>query len=616
MENKTEELTEEQVKKEDFLRVCSSPKEVWGWIYTYLDIDLPFEHSQDDSTSSPIEAIYEIYSAIRDNKGLDNPGYILLSSRSGYKTLSSSILEVMVIFHFRLTIAHMAAVQSQSEVAIGYVNDFVRKLQPYWEHHKWEKVSDNKKLIQFLTPEKDNPFIKIIIASLQGANSSHTNLLFVDEVDVIQNPKAYEEAKHIPSYDRGRFPITVILSTRKFANGLMEKEISTAHLKNNSILRWNLVDITERCSPARHRPDLPKETRYVNKNMPLKQISFSDWENLEEQDKDRYLRIEAYAGCAKCKLLPVCRLKLAHKSNKATGGLYKPIDYTIGEFTKTTTNPDMAESQLLCWKPSSTGLVYPRFEASENGNLLNINKAYESLMGEAKKVTFDELIEAMLNLGIRFYAGLDWGHTKEFTMVVCAIMPNGEYWIVDNYASAGLEASDQIDRGKMFQEAYHVHKWFPDQAYPGAIVTWGKQVGSCEKFTKDVRLGIDNTRTVILNAAGQRKLKVLDIPRNERIKKTFSNHGFKLDSKGDPTEEPDDKEYSDTADAIRYLFQNLLGKANKKPTISFGQVPKNPELTTNPLEKLPISQKTGQIQSISWGEDPKPPKKGKFNWSV
>ena len=52
-------------------------------------------------------------------------------------------------------------------------------------------------------------------------------MLFMDEVDVVQDPRALEEAKMIPSMsnDRKYFPLTVYLSTRKFAGGLMEKTL-------------------------------------------------------------------------------------------------------------------------------------------------------------------------------------------------------------------------------------------------------------------------------------------------------------------------------------------------------------------------------------------------------
>src|SRR5205807_160032 len=104
-----------------------------------------------------------------------------------------------------------------------------------------------------------------------------------------------------------------------------------------------------------------------------------------------------------------CKTRLAHRPDNAKGGLYKPISVVINNFKKIT--PDMGEAQLMCWKPSSKGLVYPRFETTINtGNVITLEKAYETLFGETKKKVNElELLLAMHNLGINFYAGVDWG---------------------------------------------------------------------------------------------------------------------------------------------------------------------------------------------------------------
>ena len=617
----------EEIKKRDFFNVIQSQEELRDWIFTYLEIDLPFEHVDQDSTSDALSALYEIYTAVRDNTGKDNPGYIMLSCRSGYKTLSSSILEVLLMFHFRITIAHMAAIKGQSAKAIEYVNGFVRKCEPYWKHHKWTKLSDNKGKVEFAAPDpndpeitKDTPYIIIVVATMQGANAQHTNMLFIDEVDVMNNPRAYEEAQKVPDYDasKGTYPITVFLSTRKFAFGLMQKEIENAATKGNKILRWNLIDLAGQCEPERHKRNADGSTilRYIKKTLPLVQLSPSEYEVIETRQKIDWEAVQAHPGCLTCPLLPVCKTRLADKPDNAIGGLYKPIQYIINEFRRTET--DMAEAQLLCWKPSSAGLVYPRFEHSLGGNLIAIAEAYSSLMGEEKLgVTFEQLVEAMHQLGIQFYAGLDWGYTKEFTIVVVAKLPNGDFWLMDSYASPGLELSDQVEKGQLYQEKYKISKWFVDQAYPGSIKTWTKSVGPCPKFTKDVMGGIEATRGAILTAAGRRMLKVIETPHNKRLKDTFKLHSFKLDNLGEPTDNPDDGEYSDTADGIRYIFQNLIGTKRNKPIITTAEGLPEPSLKSNPGEKVMNSQ-TGAVYENARSDSANKGKTGGrkgFNWS-
>jgi hypothetical protein len=721
------------------------------------------------SNSSPIDAIWEIYSAVKNNTGNITPGYILLSSRDSYKTASVSVLEVLLMLHFKCTVAHMAAIKSQSQKAISYINSFIRKLKPYLEHHGWELASDNKTKIQFETPSGASPYITVIIATLAGSNSEHTNILCVDgkttimtkntrpscpnrmrmkktargvyrdflkgekletisynhssgeiefkeitnafiskqpqwelvlesgkkltvghshpcfvfgkgyveakdivdgdvllrmkktktgtshkfrdkknlnrfyvektentfeqvlygsllgdggvykkiennahyssthgiaqkeylmwkkeilgqeldmhdyfvekngysqkpahriysgntktlnkivsfrkdfegiekldalglavwfmddgsssdssnftlhtegfsyeqhvflkdflfrkfeisvdisgytksdtgvfynvlrgkneafwrlydicgkyihptmlykvegllrqsvftcrhcgetlrriedgsrycfcctkkecqsvhkkilhkdkvlkssdagktkkmydftvkdnhnffangflvsncadELDVIPNPKAYEEAKMIPGVMNGRFPITVKLSTRKFAFGLMNNEIENRHVSGDKLLRWNIMDTAERCPATRHLPDLPKKTLYIQRELPLLTISEDKFETLEETKQVDFDKIEAFAGCENCKILPVCRTRLAFREESCVGGFYKPIDAVINLFR--VNNPDIASAKLLCepghlYSRSLKGLNKTRNQIKDN----------------------------------------------------------------------------------------------------------------------------------------------------------------------------------------------------------------------------------------------------------
>ena len=196
--------------------------------------------------------------------------------------------------------------------------------------------------------------------------------------------------------------------------------------------------MTERCDESKHKPELPTQDIYVAKNLPLKSISKEEYQALSDNEKNSYhLYKDAYAGCVSCPLASVCRGKLAQRSKESKGGLYKPISAVINTFKKV--GPDMGESQLLCWKPSSKGLVYPRFEATVNsGNVITIDKAWEILTGDSVDPKYKKaeyvLINKIKELGIPIYVGVDWGYTHDFVMVFFAMIPNGEVWIIDCYS--------------------------------------------------------------------------------------------------------------------------------------------------------------------------------------
>jgi hypothetical protein len=570
----------------------SSAQELKDWIMTFLGLDMPIGSVDPDSNSSPIDAMWEIYNTIRLNKGDENPGFIMLSARECYKTLGASILETILMLHFEVTIAHMAAIQSQSAKAIQYINYFFGKITPLLEVAGWANTSQNKGKIEFRTPNGEDVYIRVVVATLSGANSEHTTLMFIDEIDVVKDPMAYEEAKLIPGYTKGIFPLTIKLSTRKFAFGLMQKEIDLAPISGDQILRWNIIDVTEKCPPKRHKPELPKQDVYVAKSLPLRQLAPEDYEDLPDADKAKWTLIpQAHAGCLGCKLLPVCKTKLADRSETSQGGLYKPISVVINNFKKT--SPDMAEAQLMCWKPSSKGLVYPRFEGLvDKGNVITIETAVKTLLGEdpdrvirefnipynpRKKPTEHDLVHMMKCLGIRFYAGVDWGYTHDFVIVIFAKLPNGEIWIVDCYSQSGLEFPDCLEIAKTYRDKYQPDKWFADQAMPSHTKSFTKNGMKCPKFTKDVMGGIEALRSKIVDGHGRRLLKVLMTDSCAKVINAIQKHHFKLGTDGNPTLEPDDTPgTSDQADAMRYVAQNLFPiKGSQKPHTAWTDEQKN-----------------------------------------
>lgn len=568
---------EEELKKKHFLDVLENADQLGDWVYAYLGIRLPNDTIDPDSNSNPVDAMWEIYEAVKLNKGEDVPGYIMLSAREAFKTLSSSILEVLILSHFQLSIAHMAAITSQSNKAISYIQSFLVKLKPYYDYHGWSKVGDSKTKIQFQTPQGNSPYITVIVCTLQGANSEHVPIMFLDEVDVVRDPQAYDEAKMIPGMERGTFPITVKLSTRKFAFGMMQKELELAKTTGEKIKRWNILDVTEKCPKERHEPneDGSKVEIYVNKKLPLRSTFQEEYDTLPDPQKPEWEKVSVHPGCVRCPLVAVCRGQLADKPDTATSSkysLYKPIKSVINNFKKIP--PDMAEAQLMCWRPSTKGLIYPRFEAVEGkGNIVQIAKAWEIVTGNKApdNVNITQFVAMLHEIGAKLYAGVDWGYTHESTIVVMVVTASGYSFIVDSYGSPGLEIHDFVEIAASYQEKYGIGRWFCDNAAPANIKTLKKRLKQISAhvvvpdFKKDVLGGIEAIRSQIVTSTGSRRLLVLATPENEKIIQGFKVHHFKLDMAGNPTTTPDDEEYADIMDALRYIGQNVFSTGSNKP---------------------------------------------------
>ena len=394
-------------------------------------------------------------------------------------------------------------------------------------------------------------------------NSEHVPMLCIDEVDVIQDPRALQEAKMIPSTFGKYFPLTVYLSTRKFAGGLMEKILRQTIEAGGEVLRWNIIDVTERISHEEARVDEPKIVRYISRDLPMESLTEEQFIIIPEEKKHKYERLEAYAGIADHPLLPVMKNYLVDRPQDHIGGLYKKISATLNNFKQL--DSEMAEAQLLCNKPSSSGLVYPRFD--DDNNVMSVQEAWEKISGNDSPCDFQYLKQYILDLGIPIIGGGDWGFTDYTVLTVLALLPREEVLLLDTFALPGLELDDIVKYGKELQDGWNVKKWYVDQAYPSYIKTLRRKAGMiCPKFNKDVSAGISSLQKQIVTSTNIRKFFILDTPNNKTMIEAFGSYRWSIDGKGEVIEGKPyhDKEgVSDHMDSIRYPFQNLFSKSGK-----------------------------------------------------
>lgn len=575
------------------LEPLKSVDDLQNWLYVFLDLYFPKGTVYPDSTHGPADAMWRIYELMSTGQSEDIPQVCMLASRDSFKTLGAAALEVLCVLHFRISVAHMAAISSQSDKAIQYVNAFFRKLKPYLESNGWKQSSDNKKMIAWLTDEGQEIYIRIVIATIAGANSEHVPMLFIDEVDVVQDPRALKEAQMIPSTFQDYFPLTIYLSTRKFAGGLMEKTLKQTVNAGGEVLRWNILDVTERIPHDVAKVDEPRQTRYISRELPAETLMPEVWEALPDENKHKYEKLEAYAGIADHKMLPIMRNYLVDRPQDDYGGLYKKLSATHNNFK--TLDADMADAQLLCNKPSSSGLVYPRFDIKQN--VLTVQEAWEKISGMDTPCDFRMLRQYLLDLGIEFIGGGDWGFTDWTVLPIFALLPGGEVWQVDNFMAQGLEVDDIVKYGKELQQRWKVSKWYVDQNYPSYLKTLKRKADMhCVKFTKDVAAGIAALQGKIVDSTNVRRYYVIDTASNKPVLDAFGEYRWKTDGKGEiieGTPHHDKEGVSDIMDSIRYPFQNLFSKG-AKPTFGMAgqrQVDKQKTLVGHSTDLQEIAKK-------------------------
>jgi intein/homing endonuclease len=372
---------------------CKTRQELHDWIEFFLDLDLPGVQVDEDSNSSPLDMVWDCYThQIHGCEDKNVSRILYYSSREGGKSLSESVIEVMLLFHARNNIFHLAAIKQQSIDVQRYIKKFLSKakLRPFLE-------GDNKTLtgVVFYYP-KDPSFpclserewktldreeqdlydlvtnsTEVIVASVQACNGKH-GMLVLDEIDVMlgeEERAAYWQSVNIPSSSfsingEERLPLTVLTSTRKTSFGLVQNEINDAKRTGLIIKHWNVLDVTRACEPERHLPTLPKVTIYRSTDL-LSALSERDYSTLPPKDQEKYVKDEGYAGCLKnCKLFGICRGRLATKQT-STSKFLKNIDHVQNQFR---INPlEQAKSELMCFGSGTKILM-------KDGTVKNIEK--------------------------------------------------------------------------------------------------------------------------------------------------------------------------------------------------------------------------------------------------
>lgn len=610
---------DQKTLNELFLKSIETPpetkEELKNWIYVYLGLDMPDSHlPSEGSNSDPMDAIWTAYSNYKENRGGEEPGYIWLSSRDSMKTLAASILAVIVMIFFNSTICWLASIEPQSKIALKNINQFFTKLTPYLEIAGKTIQSNNARVLEIVDSNGQRSEIQILVATINSVNGKHVNCVFIDEVDLVKDKRVLDEVQAVASLIGDQFPLKTYFSTRKFSFSRMEDLIQKSDSMGLKILKWNILDVTQYCGITRRLSDEKTEVVYIDPDPPLNHLTPEKYEKLVPAEQKKYQKLKVYPGCVGCKLVSQCKTNLADRPKHNKGLLWKKIDFTINLFKSM--SPDMASAQLLCRRPSMAGLVYPRFD--ENENTLTVAKAYEELTGQAKlDITFDELIQTMKSLEIPFYVGGDWGFTASQAFVVAAIMPGGNFWILESYAIPGLELQDIVSLGLSIKKQYEPKKWFMDTNQPSFRETFKKNGMKTEDFKKDVAAGIEAIRAQILDGASRRRLKLIVHDKNKIMLEGFRKHHFILDSLGNPTENPDDGEaWSDVCDSLRYLGQNLWDpKTGKILVASDNSHIKREEIDYSKINEN-LMKKEVNKNSIEAGGAPKTKNKNGFKWNI
>jgi hypothetical protein len=569
----------DSLKRKAVLVPCKSKDALKNWVSLYLNLDLPNCIVDPGSNSCPMDILWLAYCKMVEG----DPDYtriLFFAARDCFKSLLASVIELLSVLHLKRDNCHLAAIESQSRVCarylrkyavLSYIRDYVSQMsERRIEFTRFERSGETISFVEYnalnpvdkLTYTQVTNFIQVVIATMQGTNSAHSQVLLLDELDLA--PRApVEESKMIPTQCAdGKPPVVLMTSSRKFAAGLVQEEIDEAEERGTRVFHWNLLDCTRPCPPERHLPQSPMIDIYYSESN-LKAISEVAWGELGEDQKEKYKKTTGYTGCLKnCRLFAVCRGRLV-SGQKCKSPLLKTIPHVQNLFRSV--DVEVAKAQLMCWKPSNYGLIYPNFDASLH--VLTAAQIATKVTGDNYPASFSkaDLIRLFKSRDAQFFAGMDHGYTHNFA-VVAGAKDGNRFFVLDVISAAELELSQKIEvctsRIKDLNPVIYA-----DPEDPASNKTlkkhfrmrdWSKKPGS-------VVGGISIVRYKLMPTMGNEpQLYFLGGDSDvETLVKDFSKYRWMLDkNSGKPTDIPSEED-DDRMDALRYVIMNVFDKSGK-----------------------------------------------------
>lgn len=642
---------EDLLKRRILFTPLRSKEALHSWIKVFLDIDLPdaivADEGPNPSNCSPMEMVWRVYEACLNNNTGNMSRVMAYASRDSFKTLAASILEVLAVLHLDRDVGHMAAIESQALNAQAYVKMFFEK--PYLRDFKTGDAKEKTDIVRYYSdgvsisekewaalPEPERAqyeriyhYIKIVICTMRGANSLHVPFLVVDEVDVVQDPNAYKQARFIPSVYKGKEPITLLTSTRKTGTGLVQAELDNAEKSGLIVWHWNIIDVTEKCPESRHRPDLPKLPIYRSDDT-LLALSEEKWKSLPDDEQAKYTRDDnCHNGClTNCKIYAVCRGKLAVNAKKtaAETNTLRTITNTQNRFIENSADEELVKAELLCWRPSTENLVYARL----NPEIHKLTPAQiaAKILGEAvdPKFTKQQLYALAIQREMQFYVGIDWGYSHNFVVVV-GLRDGVRMFILDCWSLGERDDSQKIDFcNKRIKHLDPII--FADPESPSTIAQFkraGFKMRDWQKGKGSVVGGIQAVRMKLWPVMG-REPQLFFVRGDKGVDFLFDQcrkWHWLTDKSGRLLDEPTD-EGKDEPDALRYMIMNVFAPKGrlsvpKEEERFTAPVLDEPQYTTENWARQIIAEATGASLDSDNAIDESIPlrgKKGNLLWDI
>lgn len=622
----------ERMLREILFVPCDSKEHLANWVREFLGLDLPDTtvcHTDSDfepSNSNPLDLLWEVYEAARKGDRTKTR-FLYYAARGCYKSVLASVIEALCLFHLRRDVGHMAANKKQSKIVQKYLKDYLQRpiLRDFMTSKNeseisvtWYENEDGGKLnpAEFKQLTEDHPdliasyveksyMVTVVVATLGGANGLHCSMMVMDELDLTP-AEIISEAMMIPAPGKeyGEPAMVLMTSSRKFAIGPVQTAIDDAHKTGMNVRHWNVIDVARACPPERHLPERKKLKVYYS-NDHLTTISEKEYGDLPLEERETYKPDVAFEGCIKnCKMFAMCRGRLADQQKSTSNLLRHPAD--VQDLFQGQPDTEKAQAQLMCWKPSRAGMIYPRL--SRKQHLVTAARIAEIITGEPHPPHFgkSDLMRLLATEDARYYVGIDHGFNHCFAGTL-GVRWGAYMFVVDAFAVPGLELDGKIRIMESRFKKYDPDV-FADTSHPGDNKSIGKAGFKMRKWTKgpgSVYDGIGIVR-MKLNPVLSKQPELFFLAGDPGVEELFDNlmkYAWVIDpNTGEPTKEPNEKD-DDGPDSLRYMVMNVFapkgtfrGSTDDQKTLA----PRAPVMGLEGDGSKPVTQQ--QVRQFQWNQ--------------
>ncbi|MFZ5986379.1 MAG: hypothetical protein ACOYWZ_04525 [Bacillota bacterium] len=370
---------------------------LWEYIKYFLEFEIP-RVKVCQNHCAPFDFIADVFFERVSN-------VLGFASRGSGKTRNISIIHLLnSIYKTGCDTATVGAIEHQAQKCYQYLLEYIQEGSIFSQNVRNTRMGD--------TVFKNNSRIEVLPATLRAINSPHPQKAFLDEVELV-DWDIYQEFLNMVQSNEKIKAQNILISTRKFRYGTMQKILDSALTTGMKIYAYCIWEVAENCKEK----DCKECERIVNGKL-----------------EDGLPRTFA----------SVCQGKM-----RISDGFLKKEDI-INRFLSL--DRGTWEAQQECLRPEMAGLVHKWFDETRH----------------IKDIPYDPALP--------LYEAIDWGGTNPYACLWIQETPDDRILEIDELYIAGIAPSvfAQMILERRQNKGYKVETTFGDPTGKDCILEFEK----------------------------------------------------------------------------------------------------------------------------------------------